>query len=113
MSMIRGRRTRAASDLEKEDPRLSDRYGQGPWGRYTLMARRLVEAGVTFVTVDMPHWDDPPNIKEGHGSKLPHVDRAVSALVEDLQWRGLLDRVLVVAMGEFGRTPRLNKGQPG
>jgi uncharacterized protein (DUF1501 family) len=77
------------------------------------MARRLVEAGVTFVTVDMPHWDDHSNIKVGHGYKLPHVDRAVSALVEDLQWRGLLDRVLVVAMGEFGRTPRLNKGQPG
>src|SRR5947199_315460 len=80
----------------------ADRYGRGPWGQYTLMARRLVEAGVTFVTVDMPHWDDHSNIKEGHGYKLPHVDRAVSALVDDLNQRGLLDRVLVVVMGEFG-----------
>ncbi len=113
IEMIVGGKARAAFDLDKEDPKVADRYGQGPWGRYTLMARRLVEAGVTFVTVDMPHWDDHSNIKEGHGYKLPHVDRAVSALVEDLQWRGLLDRVLVVVMGEFGRTPRLNKGQPG
>jgi hypothetical protein len=113
IQMILGGKARAAFDLDKESPRLADRYGQGPWGRYTLMARRLVEAGVTFVTVDMPHWDDHSNIKAGHGYKLPHVDRAVSALVEDLKGRGLLDRVLVVVMGEFGRTPRLNKGQPG
>jgi hypothetical protein len=113
IDMITSSKARAAFDIDKENPRLADRYGQGPWGRYTLMARRLVEAGVTFVTVDMPHWDDHSNIKEGHGIKLAHVDRAVSALVEDLKWRGLLDRVLVVVMGEFGRTPRLNKGQPG
>ena len=77
------------------------------------MARRLVEAGVTFVTVDMPHWDDHSNIKEGHGYKLPHVDQAVGALIDDLHDRGLLDRVLVVVMGEFGRTPQINTGQPG
>jgi hypothetical protein len=113
LDMILGSRAREAFDLEREPPRLRDRYGRGPWGQYTLMARRLVEAGVTFVTVDMPHWDDHSNIREGHGYKLPHVDRAVGALVEDLQERGLLDRVLVVVMGEFGRTPRLNQGQPG
>jgi hypothetical protein len=113
IDMISSGKARAAFDIDKENPKVADRYGEGPWGRYTLMARRLVEAGVTFVTVDMPHWDDHSNIKVGHGNKLPHVDRAVSALVEDLKWRGLLDRVLVVVMGEFGRTPRLNKGQPG
>jgi hypothetical protein len=113
ISMILGGKARAAFDLEQEDPRLIDRYGSGPWGRYTLMARRLVEAGVTFVTVDMPHWDDHSNIKEGHGYKLPHVDRAVGALMEDLQARGLLETTLVVVMGEFGRTPRINNGQPG
>jgi Protein of unknown function (DUF1501) len=111
--MILGGRAREAFDLEKEDPKIADRYGRGPWGRYTLMARRLVEAGVTFVTVDMPHWDDHSNIKEGHGYKLPHVDRAVSALLDDLTARGLFDRVLVLVMGEFGRTPRINNGQPG
>jgi len=52
--MILGGKTREAFDLDKEDPKIADRYGQGPWGRYALMARRLVEAGVTFVTVDMP-----------------------------------------------------------
>ena len=77
------------------------------------MARRLVEAGVTFVTVDMPHWDDHSNIKVGHGRKVPVVDRAVTALVEDLKERGLFDRVVVLVMGEFGRTPRINTGQPG
>jgi hypothetical protein len=113
MDMITGSRAREAFDLSRELPRQRDRYGRGPWGQYTLMARRLVEAGVTFVTVDMPHWDDHSNIREGHGYKLPHVDRAVGALLEDLHERGMLDRVLVVVMGEFGRTPRLNRGQPG
>jgi hypothetical protein len=113
IDMILGGKARAAFDLDKEDPKLADRYGRGPWGRYTLMARRLVEAGVTFCTVDMPHWDDHSNIKEGHGYKLPHVDRAVSALIEDLGQRGMLDRVLVIVMGEFGRTPKINNGQPG
>jgi Protein of unknown function (DUF1501) len=113
LNMILGSRTRTAFDLDKEDPRVADRYGQGPWARYTLMARRLVEAGVTFVTVDMPHWDDHSNIKVGHGQKVPVVDRAIGGLIDDLSERGLLDKVLVVVMGEFGRTPRLNTGQPG
>jgi hypothetical protein len=113
LDLILGGRARVAFDLDKEDPKVSDRYGQGPWGRYTLMARRLIEAGVTFVTVDMPHWDDHSNIKEGHGYKLPRVDHAVGGLLDDLKQRGLLDKVLVMVMGEFGRTPRLNTGQPG
>jgi hypothetical protein len=113
LEMILGGRARTAFDLDKEDPKLADRYGQGPWGRYTLMARRLVEAGVTFVTVDMPHWDDHSNIKDGHGYKLPPLDQAVGALMDDLQERGLLERVLVIVMGEFGRTPKINTGQPG
>lgn len=113
VSMILGGRARAAFDLSTEDPRIADRYGRGPWGHYTLMARRLVEAGVSFVTVDMPHWDDHSNIKEGHGYKLPHVDMAVSALLDDLTQRGLIQDVLVLVMGEFGRTPKINTGQPG
>lgn len=113
LDMILGGQAREAFDVDKEDPKIADRYGQGPWGRYALMARRLVEAGVTFVTVDMPHWDDHSNIKVGHGNKLPHLDQAVGGLLDDLKERNLLDRVLVVVMGEFGRTPRLNQGQPG
>lgn len=113
LDMILGGKARTAFDLDKEDPKMSDRYGQGPWARYTLMARRLVEAGVTFVTVDMPHWDDHSNIKDGHGFKVPVVDRAVTGLVEDLKERGLFEKTIVVVMGEFGRTPRINTGQPG
>jgi len=113
VNMILGGEARKAFDIEQEDPKLRDRYGRGPWGHYTLLARRIVEAGVTFVTVDMPHWDDHSRIKDGHGYKLPVVDQAVSALLDDLSLRGMLDDVLVVVMGEFGRTPRLNQGQPG
>jgi len=112
VSIIMGGKAREAFDLDREDPRVADRYGKSPWGRYTLMARRLVEAGVTFVTVDMPHWDDHSNIKEGHGYKLPVLDQAVGALMQDLKDRDLLNDVLVVIMGEFGRSPRLNTGQP-
>ena len=113
LDIMTGTAAREAFDIDKEDPKSADRYGQSPWGRYTLMARRLVEAGVTFVTVDMPHWDDHSSIEKGHGSKVPVVDRAVSALIDDLDERGMLDRVMVVVMGEFGRTPRINTGQPG
>jgi hypothetical protein len=113
VDLILGSDAREAFDLDREHPREADRYGQSPWGRYTLMARRLVEAGVTFVTVDMPHWDDHSSIEKGHGAKVPVVDQAVSALIDDLSERGLLERVMVVVMGEFGRTPRINTGQPG
>lgn len=113
VEMITGGKARLAFDIEQEDAKTRDKYGRGPWGHYTLMARRLVEAGVSFVTVDMPHWDDHSNIKDGHGYKLPVVDMAVSALLEDLTDRGMLDDVLVIVMGEFGRTPRINEGQPG
>ena len=113
LELVLGSEARTAFDIDRENPKSADRYGQSPWGRYTLMARRLVEAGVSFVTVDMPHWDDHSNIEKGHGAKVPVVDQAVSALLDDLDERGLLDRVMVVVMGEFGRTPRINSGQPG
>jgi len=113
MDLVLGSAAREAFDIDKEDPRAADRYGVGPWGHYTMMARRLVEAGVTFVTVDMPHWDDHSSIEKSHGAKVPVVDKAVSALLDDLHERGLQDRVMVVVMGEFGRTPKINTGQPG
>jgi hypothetical protein len=104
---------RKAFDLDAESPKIAERYGTSPWGRYALLARRLVENGVTFVTVDMPHWDDHANIKENIEPKLVALDRAVSGLMQDLSERGMLEDVLVVVMGEFGRTPRLNNGLPG
>jgi hypothetical protein len=113
LELMTGNAAREAFDIDKEDVKAADRYGQGPWARYTLMARRLVEAGVSFVTVDMPHWDDHSSIEKGHGAKVPVVDQAVGALLDDLEDRGLLDRVMVVVVGEFGRTPKINTGQPG
>jgi hypothetical protein len=113
LDLMTGSAAREAFDIDKEDVKSADRYGLGPWGRYTLMARRLVEAGVSFVSVDMPHWDDHSSIEKAHGAKVPVVDRAVGALIDDLDERGLLDRVMVVVMGEFGRTPKINTGQPG
>ena len=113
MDLVTGTRAREAFDIEKEDPKTRDRYGRTAWGHYTLLARRMVEAGVSFVTVDMPHWDDHSGIEKGHGYKLPVLDRAVGALLEDLAQRGLSKDVLVIVMGEFGRTPKINTGQPG
>ena len=93
---------------------MRDRYGRHTFGQSALLARRLVEAGVTFVTVNCVPWDHhgtPPQLKTAEGANLliPHLDRAIAALVEDLCQRGLYEKVLVVAMGEFGRTPRMNR----
>jgi hypothetical protein len=113
MSMILSGKAKEAFNLEHEDPKLIDKYGDNPWGRYTLMARRAVEAGVTFVTVDMPHWDNHSDVEHAHANNFRAMDKAVGALLDDLSVRGLLDETLVVVMGEFGRTPRINNGQPG
>ncbi len=113
VDMVIGGKAKEAFDIEKEDPKTRDRYGRGPWGHYTLMARRMVEAGVRFVTVDMPHWDNHSKIKTALEDRLPYLDQAVGGLMQDLADRHLLDDVLVVIMGEFGRTPKLNSGQPG
>jgi uncharacterized protein (DUF1501 family) len=79
-----------------------------------LLARRLVEAGAKFVTVMDPGWDTHQqiayNLTYGFPGKLPGLDQALSALLEDLEQRGMLDRTLVVVMGEFGRTPKINPG---
>ncbi|MSR60526.1 MAG: DUF1501 domain-containing protein [Planctomycetaceae bacterium] len=113
MSMILSGRAKEAFNIEHEDPKLIDKYGDNPWGRYTLMARRAVEAGVTFVTVDMPHWDNHSDVEKAHANNFRAMDKAVGALIDDLSVRNLLDDTLVVVMGEFGRTPRINTGQPG
>lgn len=112
LDMLLSAQAREAFDMEKEDARVRDRYGPGPWGHYACMARRLVEAGVRFVTVDMPHWDHHSNLEVGHGGNMRAMDRAVAALIEDLHERNRLGDVLVLVMGEFGRTPRINKGLP-
>jgi hypothetical protein len=126
--------TRKAFDVHREDPRVRDRYGRNPLGQNLLLARRLVEAGVNFVTVN--GWTgSAPGQKGGgppssswdmHGGEmgmgnafgsgsygmgwcLPVLDHALSSLIEDLRDRGLLDSTLIVVTGEFGRTPRINQ----
>lgn len=105
---------RQAFDLDAEPEKVAERYGDHVWARHCLLARRLVEHGVTFVTVNMDGWDMHDNIAEVVKRPALNMDRAVGNLVRDLDERGMLDHVLVVVMGEFGRTPRLNaNGVPG
>ena len=106
--LVSGPRARRAFDLSTEDPRLRDRYGRHQWGQSCLLARRLVEAGVTFVTIHMGGWDNHGQIESAMKYKLPILDRALGTLVQDLSDRGLFDRVAICVCGEFGRTPRVN-----
>jgi uncharacterized protein (DUF1501 family) len=111
-AMVTGPRARAAFELTREEPGLRDRYGRTQVGQACLLARRLVEAGVTFVTVVAGGWDHHGQLFAGCRRMLPPLDAAIASLVEDLQARGLDQRVLLVVWGEFGRTPRIN-GQAG
>ncbi len=101
---------RKAFDLSDEDPKLRELYGPG-WGEQALLARRFVQAGVRFVTLNTGYWDDHGNIKGRLDDKLPRHDKAVGVLIKDLAERGMLDDTLVVTAGEFGRTPVINKDQ--
>jgi uncharacterized protein (DUF1501 family) len=85
-----------------------ERYGQHEFGRHMLLARRLLEAGVTFVKVNSYGWDTHGDNFNGHHTMVPKVDQAFAAMIEDLHQRSMLDNVLVVMMSEFGRTPRIN-----
>lgn len=98
---------RKAFDLSGEDTKTRDRYGPG-WGEQALLARRLVEAGVRFVSLNTGYWDDHGNIQRALDDKMPRHDRAVGALIGDLADRGMLDDTLVITAGEFGRTPKIN-----
>lgn len=110
---VTGPVARQAFNIHLEDPRRRDRYGRHTWGQSTLLARRLVEAGATFVTVCFSGWDHHWDLQAGMERYLPQVDSCVSALFEDLEDRGLLDTTLVVLCGEFSRTPRMNDGGNG
>lgn len=90
------------------DPRDVERYGRHELGRDMLLGRKMLEAGVTFVKVNSYGWDTHGDNFNGHASLMPRFDQAFSAVVEDLHERGMLDHVLVIAMSEFGRTPRIN-----
>ncbi|MBL8819078.1 MAG: DUF1501 domain-containing protein [Planctomyces sp.] len=126
LSMLTSDKARVAFDLTLESDAVRDRYGRHAWGQRALMARRLVEAGSSFVTMVMenPYVSGIPWLKQGTYNwdshavnchlfddakvRLPIYDQAVTALVEDIYARGLDRRVMLVVTGEFGRTPRLN-----
>jgi hypothetical protein len=111
-AMISGPSARAAFDISAEDPRLRDRYGRNRWGQSALLARRLIEAGTRFVTLNFDGWDMHSSLEKGVRRNVPMLDSAVASLVDDLDHRGMLDSTMVVVMGEFGRTPRIGKGLP-
>lgn len=120
-----------AFDVGREDSRVRDRYGRHLWGQSCLLARRLAEAGTSVITIDALapvqgrpiyfSWDDHANaqpgwdLAEGMRWRAPYLDQALSALIDDVHQRGLDRRILILALGEFGRTPRLsfNSGRMG
>lgn len=99
---------RKAFDLSREPDAVRDRYGRTTMGQSLLMARRLIEAGVPFITVNDEEWDHHLKIYARLKEKVPPVDQGIAALVADLAERGMLESTLVVMMGEFGRTPKIN-----
>ncbi len=120
VSLLTSSRAQEAFDLSKEDPKLRDKYGRHKWGQRALLARRLVEAGTSFVTMQMQNPKIPGAIGNwdihavnGHlfddaRARLPVFDRAIAALIEDIYDRGLDKKVMVIVSGEFGRTPHIN-----
>lgn len=108
-SLLTSGKAASAFDIDKESTFTKDLYGEG-FGRDLLLARRLVEGGVKMVTVRTPFgWDTHQKSNESMGNKnLPQFDIAFSALINDLHARGMMDDVMVVAWGEFGRTPKIN-----
>lgn len=124
LSLILSGRARDAFDLTKESPKMRDRYGRHTFGQSALMARRLIEAGTRFVQVNWPSvangdpkvtaWDThAANFGPLKNLHCPKLDSALSALLEDLHQRGMLETTLVVAIGEFGRSPRLGVSTSG
>ncbi len=120
ISLLTSDRAKQAFDISSEDPKTREKYGRHKWGQRALLARRLVEAGVTFVTMQMQNPQVPNAIGNwdihavnGHlfddtRARLPIFDRAIAALIDDLYQRGLDRKVMLVVTGEFGRTPRIN-----
>ncbi|TWU13096.1 hypothetical protein CA54_19220 [Symmachiella macrocystis] len=120
VSLLTSNKAQNAFDLSQENPKVRDKYGRHKWGQRALLARRLVEAGTSFVTMQMQNPSIPGAIGNwdihavnGHlfddaRARLPVFDQAVAALVEDLYQRGLDKKVMLIVSGEFGRTPRIN-----
>ena len=108
-AMVLSPQAQTAFDIAKETDALRDEYGRSEFGQSLLMARRLVESGVRFVTVNYGGWDHHKKIFEGLDKKLPEFDKSFARFIRDMHDRGTLKDTLVACFGEFGRTPKLNK----
>lgn len=106
--LISSEKAREAFNLKAEDDKLKERYGKNAPGQRMLLARRLIEAGTRFVSLTAGGWDHHDNIKNGIERNLPETDKAIAALINDLDERGMLDSTLVMVTSEFGRTPKIN-----
>ena len=110
LEILRSDKTRNAFALDREPETVRQRYGTTPFGQGALAARRLIEAGVRFATVSLGGWDTHSQTFNAHRSRLlPQLDQTLSALISDLDDRGMLDSTVVYCAGEFGRTPRINQ----
>jgi hypothetical protein len=107
-AMISSDKARAAFDLKAEAEQVREEYGRNAAGQRLLLARRLTEAGVRFVSLTYGGWDHHDNIRHGFQQQMPEFDRALAALVRDLDQRGQLDSTLLLVTTEFGRTPKVN-----
>jgi len=108
-ALVSSAEARGAFDMKAEPDAIKDEYGRNQAGQRMLLARRLVEAGVRFVTLSYGGWDMHSGIANGMNRTLPKFDQAYSALINDLDRRGMLDKTLVMVSSEFGRTPKINK----
>ncbi len=106
--LISSEKAREAFDINKEDDKLRDAYGRNSAGQRMLLARRLVEGGVRFITLTYGGWDMHGNIVNGIKRQVPDFDQAFATLIRDLENRGMLDSTLVMVSSEFGRTPKIN-----
>ncbi|MEO6810462.1 MAG: DUF1501 domain-containing protein [Isosphaeraceae bacterium] len=106
--LMSSKEAQAAFDIQGESDSVRDAYGRNPFGQRCLLARRLVEAGVPFVTLYEGGWDHHVDLFDAFDKKVPPFESSIAALIQDLEQRGQLDSTLVVALGEFGRTPKVN-----
>lgn len=107
--LMASKEAQAAFDISKEPDKVRESYGRNPFGQRALLARRLVQAGVPFITLYDGGWDHHTGLFAALKKRLPSWDQTVAALINDLADRGLLASTLVIALGEFGRTPQINK----
>jgi len=107
-SLVSSREAQQAFDIHRESEKTRERFGRSSFGQRCLLARRLVEAGVPFITVYDGGWDHHEDLFNSFTKRMPGWDNSVATLIEDLDERGMLESTMVIALGEFGRTPQIN-----